>query len=104
MNALRIFRVIGFLEGMSFLLLLLVAMPLKYIFDLPLAVRITGSVHGLLFILFVAALFRVATKRSWPPRRSLAAFVASLVPFGTFVLDRALKRELESDARAAREG
>jgi integral membrane protein len=84
---------VAFLEGMSFLGLLFIAMPVKYLLDQPLAVRITGAVHGLLFLLFVSSLFRAASEHDWPVRRSLAAFGASLVPFGTFVLDRALRRE-----------
>ena len=99
MSALRQLRIVALLEGLSFLGLLLVAMPLKHFFGLPIAVRIAGSVHGLLFLLFISALFRVAVERDWPLRRSLAAFGASLVPGGTFVLDRALKREMEA-ARA----
>ena len=94
MNALRQLRVVGFLEGLSFLFLLFVAMPLKHLVGLAITVRIAGSVHGLLFLLFLSALLRVATERDWPARRSLQAFGASLVPFGTFVLDRALKREM----------
>lgn len=95
MNALRQLRLIAFLEGMSFLGLLFIAMPVKYLLGQPLAVRIAGSVHGLLFLLFVSSLFRAAAEHEWPVRRSLVAFGASLVPFGTFVLDRALKREQE---------
>ena len=95
MNALRQLRLIAFLEGLSFLGLLFIAMPVKYLLGQPLAVRIAGSVHGLLFLLFVSSLFRAAAEHEWPARRSLAAFGASLVPFGTFVLDRALKREQE---------
>jgi integral membrane protein len=93
MTALRHLRVIAFCEGVSFLVLLLVAMPLKYAFGMPAAVRVVGSVHGLLFLLFALALFRVASERHWPARRWLGAFVASLVPGGTFVLDRSLRRE-----------
>jgi integral membrane protein len=100
MSALRQFRIVALLEGLSFLALLLVAMPLKHFFGLPVAVRIAGSVHGLLFLLFMSALFRVAVERDWPLRRSLAAFGASLVPGGTFVLDRALKREMEAASTA----
>ncbi|MBC7544569.1 MAG: DUF3817 domain-containing protein [Candidatus Sericytochromatia bacterium] len=94
MTALQQFRIIGWLEGTSFLFLLLVAMPLKYLAGLPSAVRITGSVHGLLFLLFMAALFRVVLERRWPIQRTVIAFVASLVPGGTFVFDRSLKREM----------
>ncbi|SEU01843.1 DUF3817 domain-containing protein [Stigmatella erecta] len=100
MSALRALRLIGLLEGLSFLALLFVAMPLKYFLTLPVAVRVAGSVHGLLFLAFASALFRVATERRWPLRRSLAAFGASLIPFGNFVLDRALARE-QAAAREA---
>jgi integral membrane protein len=94
MNELRQFRWVAFLEGLSFVLLLFVAMPLKYWANLPLAVRVVGSVHGLLFVVFVAALFRAAVERSWPLRRWVLAFFSSVVPFGTFFFDRSLKREL----------
>jgi len=93
MSALRSLRLVAFLEGVSFLFLILVAMPLKHMLGLPLAVRIAGSVHGLLFLMFVSALFRAATEHRWPLRRSLIAFGASLVPCGTFILNRALERE-----------
>ena len=75
-------------------MLLFVAMPLKYLAGLPLAVRIVGSVHGALFVLFVAALVRASIKREWPFNRSLLAFAASIVPFGTFVFDRSLRSEI----------
>jgi integral membrane protein len=94
MTALRQLRLVALLEGWSFLVLLFIAMPLKYLAGLPLAVRIAGSVHGALFLIFIAALYRAAHTRNWPIRRSLAAFVASIVPFGTFVFDRSLRREI----------
>ncbi len=94
MTELRQFRWVAFLEGLSFVLLLFVAMPLKYWAGMPLAVRIVGGVHGLLFVLFVITLFRVALERDWPPKRWILAFVSSLVPFGTFAFDRSLQREL----------
>jgi integral membrane protein len=96
MSALRQLRIVALLEGISFLLLLFVAMPLKHLAGLAIAVRIAGSVHGLLFLLFLSALFRAATEHNWPARRSLQAFGASLVPGGTFILDRMLKREMET--------
>lgn len=96
MTFLQQLRVVAFLEGLSFVLLLFVAMPLKYYAGMPLAVRIVGSVHGLLFVVFCAALARAAIASEWPLRRSLLAFVSSLVPFGTFVFDRSLKREIAS--------
>ena len=94
MTPLRQLRLVAFLEGMSFLALLFIAMPLKYLADLPLAVRIVGSVHGVLFLIFMAALYRAGSERRWPFRRWLIAFVSSVVPFGTFVFDRSLRREI----------
>ncbi|MGQ0504622.1 MAG: DUF3817 domain-containing protein [Myxococcaceae bacterium] len=96
MNALRQFRSIAFAEGISFVVLLFVAMPLKYFAGLPLAVRVIGSIHGLLFVLFLVALGRATVARAWPSSRALIAFGSSLLPFGTFVFDRSLHRELEA--------
>jgi integral membrane protein len=93
MSALSTLRLYGFLEGLSFLVLLFVAMPLKYLAGLPVAVRVAGSAHGLLFLLFCSALFRVATEHQWPARRTLSALGASLLPGGTFVLNRTLERD-----------
>lgn len=94
MNELRQFRVVALLEGLSFVVLLFVAMPLKYLADLPLAVRIVGSLHGLLFLVFLIALFRAASERRWPLSRSAVAFASSLVPFATLLFDRSLRREI----------
>jgi integral membrane protein len=94
MTSLRQLRLIAFIEGVSFLVLLFVAMPLKYLAGLPLAVRIAGSIHGVLFIGFVLILIWVSIARAWPFRRSLLAFVSSIVPFGTFVFDASLRREI----------
>ena len=94
MTVLRQLRLVALLEGSSFLALLFVAMPLKYLAGFPVAVRIMGSVHGLLFLMFMAALYRAGRERGWPLRRSLLAFVSSIVPFGTFIFDRSLRREI----------
>jgi len=96
------FRLIAFSEGASFIILLFVAMPLKYLAGLPLAVRLVGMLHGVLFIAFVLALIWVSIERTWPLRRALLAFVSSIVPFGTFVFDRSLRREIAGVARQDR--
>jgi integral membrane protein len=88
-------RVIGLAEGISFLVLLGIAMPLKYAAGMPMAVRVVGSIHGGLFVLFVGALLLAARAHRWSLSRVAGAFVASLVPFGTFVLDASLRREEE---------
>ena len=91
-------RRVGLLEGVSYLVLLGIAMPLKYLAGRPETVQVVGWVHGVLFMLFVAALAHAALARRWPLARSAWAFVAALVPFGTFVLDRHLRREMASTA------
>ena len=86
-------RMAGITEGISFLLLLFIAMPLKYLADLPEAVKFTGWVHGLLFILYLMALVNVKFSLDWPLRKVMIAFLASLIPFGTLVLDREWRKE-----------
>ena len=87
------FRVIGILEGISYLVLLGIAMPLKYFLDVPAAVKIVGALHGLLFVLYILALAHVTLKNRWSIIRVIGAFIASLLPFGNFVLDAKLKKE-----------
>jgi len=85
------FRLIAFLEGISFISLLFIAMPLKYMAGNPLPVKIVGMTHGILFILFVYLLFEAAGKYKWSAKFNGLAFLASIIPFGTFILDRKLK-------------
>ncbi|RCR70755.1 DUF3817 domain-containing protein [Larkinella punicea] len=89
------FRFIGILEGISYLVLLGIAMPLKYWAGWPLAVKYVGWAHGVLFIAYLIALIAVAFDRRWSFVRVIVAFIASLVPFGTFWLEGRLKREEE---------
>ena len=97
-SALQQFRLAALSEGWSYLVLLCVAMPLKYAAGIPIAVRIVGSVHGFLFIVFVVTLYRVFRDRNWPFRRAFRAFIYSLIPFGAFVFDRSLRKEMRSIA------
>jgi integral membrane protein len=83
-------RVMGMLEGTSFLLLMGVAMPLKYIAGMPEAVKWTGWMHGILFILYCLTLLTALTEGKLSFGRATMAFVASLLPFGPFVIDRKL--------------
>lgn len=87
------FRAVALLEGLSFVLLLFIAMPLKYLAGMPLMVRWVGMAHGVLFVMYLPALLEVAVAQRWSLLRAVAAFGASLVPFGTFVLDARLRRE-----------
>lgn len=87
-NPVRALRAVALVEGVSFLVLLGVAMPLKYLADMPLAVKVVGWAHGVLFIAFCAALMRAARSGGWPVARSALVFVAALLPFGPFLVDR----------------
>ena len=88
---------IALAEGISFLTLLCIAMPMKYFMGMPEVVRVVGSIHGGLFVLYVCLLAVIHFRQRWPIMFSLYAFVASIIPFGTFVLDKHL-REKESVA------
>jgi len=62
-------------------------MPLKYYADMPAAVRSVGMVHGLLFVLYVLALIQVKVEMNWSYKKAILAFIASIIPFGTFYAD-----------------
>jgi integral membrane protein len=94
----KLFRAISLVEGLSWLLLLFIAMPLKYALGRPEAVAVLGRVHGLLFVLFIAALGRLAVDGTWGLGKLTRAFVSSLVPFGAFWLEWTLRKEERSTA------
>ncbi len=98
-NPITFLRHTALVEGVSFLALLGVAMPLKYFAGLPMAVKVTGWIHGVLFVLFCFALLRVMMNTNWPLGRAAVVFIASLLPFGPFVLDRRM-RQWEQDPSA----
>ncbi len=89
-------RAAGWAEAVSFLLLLGVAMPLKYAAGRPGAVRVLGWIHGALFVMFCAALLRAHVRGRWPIGRSALVFVAALLPFGPFLIDRRHRRYEEA--------
>ena len=94
------FRIVAFWEGISYLLLLFVAMPLKYGFGIDMAVRIVGMTHGVLFLGYCVTLAFAA--RRLGAHRSLLALVLSVVPGGTFWLEARLRQdERELERRAA---
>jgi integral membrane protein len=86
-------RLIAIAEGVSFLLLLLVAMPLKYLAGIPEAVRVVGMLHGVLWVAFVAALGHAWLTLRWPLRRLAIGLAGSVTPFGPFLLEASLRRE-----------
>ena len=97
-TALGRLRFIGFWEGVSFLVLLLVAMPLKYFAGAPGAVRVVGMAHGILFLLYLGAALQAAMIQEWNWRRTALVLAASLFPAGPFLLDaRVLRGEAPRD-------
>ena len=95
MSSLRLLRLATFLEGMSLLVLVSVAMPLKYALHYPEAVTVTGSIHGLFFLWFVAVLVHVHLERAWKPAFSLKLLVAAVIPLGFLYAERRLRCEAE---------
>lgn len=85
-------RIIGWLEGISSLALLGIAMPLKYFAGYPEAVRVVGMAHGVLFLLYLAAIFHAHLEYHWSWKKSALLFLAGFLPFGPFVADRKLLR------------
>ncbi|GAA5011340.1 DUF3817 domain-containing protein [Acinetobacter puyangensis] len=85
-------RIVGTLEGISFLVLLLIAMPLKYIWDNPIAVKYVGMAHGVLFLLFLGMLLLRCVQKKWPLRIFILGLIAAVLPFGPFVFDHKLKQ------------
>jgi integral membrane protein len=89
-------RVIGIAEGISLLVLMCIAMPLKYLVGKPEAVQYVGWMHGLLFIAFMMTALVVYFQKSWPFKRVVLAFIAAFLPFGTFIFDKWLQKQPDS--------
>jgi integral membrane protein len=94
MRDLQLMRTLGMAEGVSFIVLLCIAMPLKYYYQMPAMVTYTGWAHGLLFVVYVMLAYYVKETRHQPFIKVVYAIVAALVPFGTFVYDRQLRKEM----------
>lgn len=92
-SQIRAFRMTALAEGSSFLVLLFVAMPMKYVMGMPKVVTVVGAIHGVLFLLYVGQLAKLRTQHQWDNRFSFYAFLASLLPFGPFVFDKHLREK-----------
>jgi integral membrane protein len=87
-------RIVGFLEGISLLVLLFVAVPVKYVFGDAILVRIIGPVHGMLFLLFVLNTLGAGIEQRWNFRTTTwKVLLACIIPFGTFYIDRKILRK-----------
>lgn len=92
------FRLVAALEGISFLVLLGIAMPLKYIWHQPEMVRQVGMIHGLLFVLYILAILQNKIVLGWPTGKTALAMLLSVIPFGTFYVTSRMIPKMKSDA------
>lgn len=92
-SVLKNFRIIAFTEGVSYLVLLFVAMPLKYMLHIPEPVKYFGWLHGVLFVVYSILLLQAFIVLKWSFIKTLVAFIVSFIPFGTFWLEGKLKKE-----------
>ncbi|EFM12174.1 conserved hypothetical protein [Paenibacillus curdlanolyticus YK9] len=91
--ALKSFRYISYLEGISFLILLGIAIPLKYAADQPQMVTVTGMIHGVFFAAYIIGIFVMAALYRWKVLRIAGGILAAFLPFGPFVLERRIMRD-----------
>ncbi len=82
------FKVIAILEGISFLAILFVTMPLKYLFEMPYPNQVVGMAHGFLFLIYIVLAFLVKTELKWCLKTLLIVLACSIIPFGTFWMER----------------
>ena len=87
MNLITLFRLVAFLEGLTYLLLLFIAVPIKYLSDDPSYVKMLGMPHGLLFMGYIALAIVLRTENQWIKNNFFLVLLASVIPFGTFVMD-----------------
>ena len=84
----KLFRIIALLEGISYLLLLFIGVPMKYMMDNPVMVKAMGMPHGLLFVAYIFMAVYLQEKQGWKPKTFISILAASIIPFGTFYADR----------------
>ena len=93
---LNIFRITAILEGVSYILLLFIATPVKYVLNDPQYVKLLGMPHGLLFIGYIILAFMLKSELKWNTRQFTIVLVASIIPFGTFYMDRKYLKPLKN--------
>lgn len=93
----NIYRKTALIEGLSYLILLFIAMPLKYFLNISEAVKYFGWIHGILFLVFMVVLIVTTLRQKWSLKRFIIYIIGSVLPFVPFILDRNLKEEYETD-------
>lgn len=95
-SLLNIFRITAFLEGVSYLLLLFIATPIKYLLNDPQYVKLLGMPHGLLFMGYIIIAFMLKNDLKWNIKQFAEILIASVIPFGTFYIDNKYLKPLKS--------
>lgn len=91
-------RIIGFLEGTSLLILLFIAMPMKYVFEMPFLTRAVGTIHGALFLLFIFNTISVGVEQNWKfATTTWKVLLACVIPFGTFYIDSRILSRIKNE-------
>ena len=93
MQLLTPLRIVAVLEGISYILLLFIATPLKYLKDMPHYVELLGMPHGILFMLYVVLAILISDKMRWSKKTLAIVLMASIIPFGTFYIDKKYFRQ-----------
>jgi len=88
LNFFNLFRIVALLEGVSYIFLLFMAVPIKYLFNDPMYVKLLGMPHGLLFIAYMVLAFTLRKDYKWYQKDFTMVLLASIIPFGTFYIDR----------------
>ena len=98
MSELQKFRLINKIEGISFIILLFIAMPLKYSFSYPMATKIVGMLHGLLVFAFIYQIIEAKKEAGFTIKETALYSILSLVPFGSFYTDKLLAKKIPAEA------
>ena len=95
LSMLSIFRIVAFLEGLSYILLLFIATPIKYLVGDPQYVKLLGMPHGILFVAYITLAFLIRPDLKWSTRTLAVVLGAAIIPFGTFYIDRHYLKNLQ---------
>ena len=93
-SILNFFRIIAFLEGISYILLLFIAVPIKYFGNEPQYVKLLGMPHGILFIAYIILAVILGSKFKWKTKTLFIILIASIIPFGTFYIDKVYLKQV----------
>ena len=98
MSELKKFRLIKKIEGISFIILLFIAMPMKYSFGYPMATKIVGMLHGLLVFAFIYQIIEAKKEAGFTLKETALYSILSLIPFGSFYTDKLLAKKMPQEA------